>query len=118
MKKKEKVNLFDLVPYISEHITTEKEGELSVIAFPRFRSKFMLKYFVPKRKSPVIRIRFEEHGTAVWDLVDGKRNIQNIVEALADHFNREENYEYRIVTFFNQLYRQGFIKYKPATTSS
>ena len=111
MKKKE-INLFDLVPSISDHITTEKEEELSVIVFPRFRSKFMRNYFTPKNKSPFIRIRLEEHGTAVWDLIDGKRSVREIVIALIEHFNHEENYEYRIATFLSQLQRQGFVKYK------
>lgn len=109
--KKEKINLFDVVPYISEHITTEKEGELSVIAFPRFRSRFMQKYFVPKNKSPFIRIRLEEHGTAVWNLIDGKRTVREIVVALADHFNNEENYELRITTYLGSMQRNGFVKY-------
>lgn len=110
--KKDKINLFDVVPSISEHISTEKEGELSVIAFPRFRSKFMQRYFVPKNKSAFIRIRLEEHGTAVWDLVDGKRTVREIADALSAHFDHEENYEYRITTFISQLRAQGFIKYK------
>ena len=111
MKRKE-VNLFDLVPYISDHITTEKEEELSVIVFPRFRSKFMRDYFTPKNKSPFIRIRLEEHGTAVWDLIDGKCKVMDIVSTLANHFNHEENYEYRIIAFLSQLQKQGFLKYK------
>ena len=107
MKKKQ--NLFDLVPTISEHITTEKEGELSVITFPRFRSKFMQKFFVPRNKSKTIRIRLEEHGTAVWNLIDGKRTVKEIAELLAEHFQNEENYEYRVAAYFLQLYRQGFL---------
>jgi hypothetical protein len=98
-----------LTPVISEHITTEKEGKLSVIAFPRFRSKFMQKYFVPKNKSAVIRIRLDEHGTAVWDLIDGHRTVKEIIENLADYFNREENYEYRIITYLQQLKKHGFL---------
>jgi hypothetical protein len=109
--KKEKVNFFDLIPLISESISTEKEGELSVIAFPRFRSRFMQKYFIPKNKSTIIRIRLEEHGTAVWDLIDGKRTIKEIAETLAEHFHHEENYEYRIITYLSQLQKQGFVKY-------
>ena len=105
-----KKNLFDLIPHISEHITTEKEGELSVITFPRFRSKFMQKYFVPKNKSATIHIRLEENGTAVWDLIDGRRTIREITELLAEHFEHEENYEYRIAAYFSQLYKQGFVK--------
>jgi len=107
-----KQNLFDLVPFVGKHITTEKEGELSVIAFPRFRSKFMQKYFVLKNKPAIIRVRLEEHGTAVWDLIDGKRTIKEIAEILADHFQQEENYEYRVAAYFSQLYRQGFVRYR------
>jgi len=107
--KKTKSNLFDLVPVISEHVTTEKEGELSVIAFPRFRSKFMQKYLVPKNKPAIIRIRLEEHGTAVWDLIDGQRTVREIADALAEHFNHELNYEYRIAIYLRQLHKQGFI---------
>jgi hypothetical protein len=107
----DKKNLFDLVPVISEHITTEIEGELSVITFPRFRSKFMQKYLIPKNKPPSIRVRLDAHGTAVWNLIDGKRSIKVIAEILAGHFNNEPNYEYRITMFFSQLYKQGFVKY-------
>jgi len=105
-----KQNLFKLIPVISEHITTEKEGELSVITFPRFRSKFMQKYFVPKNKPSKIHVRLDVNGTAVWDLIDGNRTINTIAEMLADHFNNEENYEYRIAAFFSQLFKQGFVK--------
>jgi hypothetical protein len=103
-------NLFELVPCIDEHITTENEGELSIITFPRFRSKFMRKYFIPKNKSSMIRIRLEEHGTAVWNLIDGTRTVSDIVNILAEHFDDEKNYEYRITTYILQLRKQGFIK--------
>ena len=109
---KNKQNLFDLTPIISEHITTEKEGELSVITFPRFRSKFMQKLFVPKKKSVMIRLRQDENGTAVWNLIDGKRTIKEISKMLAEHFQHEENYEYRVAAYFVQLYKQGFVKNK------
>jgi hypothetical protein len=109
--KKEAVNLFDLVPVISSHVTTENEGELSVIAFPRFRSKFLQRYFVPKNKRPVIRIRLEAHGTAVWKLIDGKRTVGGIADALADYFRHEDNYEYRVMLYISQLRRQGFVQY-------
>jgi len=103
-------NLFDLIFEISEHITTEKEGELSVITFPRFRNKFIQKYFVLRKNSANIRVRLDEHGTAVWNLIDGKRSVAKIAEQLAEHFGREEKYEYRIADFVSQLYRQGFLK--------
>ena len=72
----------------------------------------MQKYFVPKRKSAIIRIRLEEHGTAVWGLIDGKRTVKEIAEQLAEHFHHEENYEYRVAAYVSQLYKQGFVKKK------
>ena len=103
-------NLFDLIPKIDERITTEKEGELSVIAFPRFRNRFIQKYLVPKNKSAIVRFRLDEHGTAVWNLIDGNRTVGKIAELLAEHFGHQENYEYRVAEFVKQLYRQGFLK--------
>ncbi|MCL2562132.1 MAG: PqqD family protein [Rikenellaceae bacterium] len=108
MSKKQ--NLFDLIPKINERLTTEKEGELSVITFPRFRSRFMQKYFVPKKKSATVRIRLDEHGTAVWNLIDGNRSVREIAESLAEHFQHEENYEYRVAKFILHLYKQGYVK--------
>jgi hypothetical protein len=70
----------------------------------------MQKYFVPKNKSATIRIRMEENGSAVWNLIDGKQTIKEIVESLSEHFQNEENYEYRIAAYVSQLYKQGFIK--------
>jgi len=105
-------NLFDLIPEIDERITTEKEGGLSVIAFPRFRNKFVQKYLVPKNKNAVVRVSLDEHGTAVWNLIDGKRTIAKIAEQLGEHFSHEENYELRIAEFMMHLYKQGFVKTK------
>ena len=106
-----KQNLFDFIPHINERLTIEKEGELVVISFPRFRSKFLMR-FVPKNKNAMIRIRLEEHGTAVWNLIDGRKTIKQISDALAEHFNHEENYEYRVAKHFQHLHKHGFVKFK------
>jgi hypothetical protein len=108
--QKKTVNFLALVPVPAEHITTEKAGELSVITFPRFRSKFMQRYFVPKNKSPFIHIKLDKNGTVVWDMIDGKKSVAEIVEALSGYFNHEENYEYRISAYLSQLQKQGFLK--------
>jgi len=107
----EKQNLFDLIPEIDERITTENEGELVVLTFPRFRSNFIQKYLV-REKSKIVRVRLDTNGTAVWRLIDGKRTVAKIAESLAEHFQHEENYEYRVAEFVSQLYRQGFVKNK------
>lgn len=109
--EKNKINLLDVIPCKAEHILTENEGELSVIAFPRFKKEWMRKYLLPKHMSPYIRVRLEEHGTAVWNLIDGQRTVREIIDMLADRFEREENYQSRISIYIAQLRKDGFIKY-------
>lgn len=107
---KEKTNLLDVVPCRCTHITTEKEGDCIVIAFPRFKYAWMRRFLLPKGMSPDIHVRLEENGTAVWEMIDGQRTVSEIIEKLADYFNHEANYEFRITTYLLQLQKDGFIK--------
>ena len=67
-------------------------------------------FLLPKGMSSDIHVHLEEHGTAVWEQIDGKSTIREIIEKLADHFNHEENYESRILAYFSQLQKDGFVK--------
>ena len=108
---KEKINLMDVIPFRCEHITTGKESDGTVvIAFPRFKSAWMRKYLLPKRLSPFIHVHLEEHGTAVWESIDGVLTVRQIIDKLAEHFQGEADYESRITTFILQLRKDGFIR--------
>lgn len=41
MAAKEKINLLEVIPCRSEHITAEREGETIVLSFPRFKYPWM-----------------------------------------------------------------------------
>lgn len=110
MATKEKINLLEVVPCRNEHINVESEGETIVLSFPRFKRSWMNRYLLPKRMSKEIRVRLEEHGTAVWELIDGQRTVNEIIEKLADHFQYEAGYESRVSTYLLQLQKDGFIK--------
>ena len=100
---KEKINLLDVIPFRSENITAEKGSDGTVtIAFPRFKYEWMRRFLLPKGMSADIHVRLEDHGTAVWELIDGKRTVRRIIEELAEHFNYEENYESRITAYITQ----------------
>lgn len=43
-------------------------------------------------------------------LIDGKRNVREIIEKLADHFQNEEGYELRVSAYLSQMQKDGFIK--------
>ena len=84
-----KVSLLDAVPVRCDHILTE---------------------LLPQSMSPDIHVRLEEHGSAVWRLIDGRRTVREIVFQLADHFHPDENYASRVTTYVMQLRKDGFIK--------
>mgnify|MGYP007088009750 FL=1 len=48
MAAKEKINLLEVIPCRSEHITVEREGETIVLSFPRFKRSWMSRYLLPK----------------------------------------------------------------------
>lgn len=89
-----KVSLLDAVPVRCGHITTE----------------WMRRFLLPKGMSPDIHVRLEEHGTAVWNLIDGHRTVREIISLLARHFGEEENYIPRVTAYVMQLRKDGFIQ--------
>ena len=109
---KGKVNLLDTVPVQCGHITTEWEGEYAILSFPRFKYDWMRRFLLPKSMSADIHVKLEEHGTAVWRLIDGNRTVQEIISLLTDHFQNEDNYPSRVTTYIMQLQKDGFIELK------
>lgn len=90
MATKEKINLLEVIPCRNEHIKAEQEGETIVLSFPRFKRSWMSRYLLPKGMSKDIHVRLEEHGTAVWNLIDGQRTVREIIEKLATTFNMKQ----------------------------
>ena len=110
MKRTDKYNLLDTIPVRGGHIQTEWEGACAVLAYPRFKRAWVRRFFLPKGLSPYIRVRLEEHGTAVWQLIDGKRTVGEIITLLFPHFNGEENYASRVTTYLMRMQRDGIIR--------
>lgn len=109
--EKRSVNLFDVMPCISEDIQFEKNEEgLIVIAFPRFENKFVQKYLIPKGISKFLHLTLDERGTKVWELIDGKRELREIANLLGDDFKNEKDFKHRLEKFIVQLYKRGFLK--------
>ena len=99
------------MPLRKPHVTTEWEDDCAVIVFPRFKRDWVRRLFLPKGMSPYIRVRLEENGTYVWNLIDGRNTVGDIIKRLANQFNNEEGYESRITTYIGQLQKDGFITY-------
>ena len=113
-KKLREKNLLELIPVRCVGHEFKEDGTISLL-IPRFKSKFLLN-FLPKKKSPFVRINLDEYGTSFWQNLDDKRNVQEIGSIMREKFGDaiEPVFE-RLNIFIFQLRRQGFIELKDPT---
>ena len=109
MSKKEQ-NWLDLKPSVKVGISTEiNEEGLATIVIPRFNKAWMVKLFLPKNRKNEIRLQLDKHGTSVWTLINGENTAGDIINALSNVAQEEQQFEQRIILFLQNLYRSGFI---------
>lgn len=108
--KGNKVSLLETVPQRCAHVETEWKGECAVLAFPRFKTERMRRLMKPFGLSPYIHVCLEEHGSAVWRLIDGRRSVRELIDLLAVRFPEDETYASRISAYLMQLQKDGFIR--------
>lgn len=111
-KKKNKENFLDFVPISKVGYKQNDDLESISLLIPRFRSEFMLKYFVPKNKSKFINANLDKFGSFAFTKVDGKKPILHICEEMKAHFGEEVEPVYeRVSKFFGHLYRYKLIDF-------
>ena len=109
---KDKINILDVVPVRRDHILFEAGADgCVVLAYLRFKKAWMQRWLLPKRMSPYVHVPLEVHGTAVWNAIDGKSTVGELIAGLAAHFEGEKDYESRVVTYLMQLRKDGFISF-------
>ena len=99
----------DTVPVRNGQVNTEWEDGCAVLVFLRFKRVHAWHRLLPKSLSPWLHVRLEAHGTAVWNLIDGRRTVREIVDLLDSHFQGEANYPSRVTAYLAQLQKDGFI---------
>ena len=105
-------NLFDLVPERVAIEVSRPEGKAR-FEFPRFKSgpgRFFGSIF---RASESIKVNLDEMGTAVWDMVDGRRSVSTIAEAINGRFGeRAQPTGLRLAALFRIMERNRIIRFK------
>ena len=105
------VNLLELVPEQLVDSTRDDEGIVTILG-PRFKTGFMKNLIGSRMKSPYFKIALDDIGTAVWENIDGTRNIGEIAEILKEKFGEKiEPVNDRLAMFFTQLEMSRFILY-------
>lgn len=83
-----------------------------ILLMPKFASKFAKKTIVPMLRTPYIRIKLDELGSAAWLCIDGKKNVHKIAEELTTQLgDKIQPVEKRLTDFLTILYNQNLITF-------
>lgn len=106
------LNYLELTPVRNYDHILEDENRVAVLV-PRFTNKFLVRYLVPRLKSPDIKVKLDKFGSSAWLKADGNKNVQQICEELLSEYGEEINPVVdRVTKFFTQLYQYQFISFK------
>lgn len=104
-------NYLDLHP-LKLH-NEEINNNLVTVLIPKFKNKFIVEHIVPKLKSPEIKLKLDEFGSATWLLLDGSKDVRTISKILLEKFgDRIEPVNQRLTKYLTNLYEQRFITFK------
>ncbi|GAB4152517.1 MAG: hypothetical protein Fur0015_15170 [Ignavibacteriales bacterium] len=105
-------NYLDLHPIRLIDFEQDEKGLLTLI-IPKFENKFFVKYFVPYMKSPNVKLKLDELGSAAWLAIDGKKSVEEISNELTVKFGEKiQPAEERLTSFLSQLYEQRIITFE------
>jgi len=111
MEKKNE-NMLDYIPNINCQFEKSDKGIVSLI-MPRFKIKWIRKMSAKLGRSEYVKISLDNRGSQIWQLMDGKRTIQEIgthLEKEAEETN-QQFYE-RLSQFIGILKRNQWVLLK------
>lgn len=106
-----KTNYLELHP-LKLHKEEVNEEKHVTILIPKFKNPFLVKYLVPKMKSPIIKLKLDELGSASWLQFDGKKSVGEIAAILTEKFgDKIQPVNERLTKFLTGLYEQKLITF-------
>ena len=106
------------VPAKSTHVRIDRSKPAeTLLAYPVEPRPWMA-YLIrrlggPTDQTRTKKLQLDALGTAVWDLIDGRRSVQNIIKRFAAQFQlHHKEAEVSVTRFIRELGRRGIIGLK------
>jgi len=108
-------NALDLVPVALVKSETTSDGFVKLLV-PRFRNKFLQKFFVGNRLSPEFKVSLDETGSFVWLAINGQKTAGTISDELKKNHEsrglRIDTIDERVAAFLSKLYHEDYISFR------
>jgi hypothetical protein len=101
----------ELIPVRRRQYKLDEDG-LVTLEIPKFTNEKFARWFIPARKPTYISIKLEKFGSAAWLAIDGKRNMEKILDMLATQFGDEiQPVHERMAKYMSLLYNQKHVSF-------
>lgn len=113
-KNKGNINFLDLIPDKNCQWDKAGDGRLYLLV-PRFRNRWMKKIALSLGKSEFVKVKFDNTGTKVWSLIDGKTTVEQIGKIMEKESEESQDTQQvynRLTDFLTILSRNKFISFK------
>ncbi|MCF8303335.1 MAG: PqqD family protein [Bacteroidales bacterium] len=107
-----KANTLELTPVKNHDHQVEEDGRLALIV-PKFEKKWMRRFFIAPARKDYFKIYLDDLGASTWLLIDGKKTVKQICEAMQEQKEEEiPELEDRVSKFIHMLYEQRYVLIK------
>ena len=103
-----KTNILDVIPRLEDDITVTMRNGNMVLSFLSLRRSPLA--FL-RRFSKRTELELDHMGTATVSLMDGKRHLSDIVNAMQEQFSNEKHLKDRTIMFVIEMKRRKLLKY-------
>ena len=111
-KDAEDENALDLIPLRCCEWKKNDDGHVTLL-MPRFKQAWMRRFAARLGRSENLSIHLDDTGSRVWELVDGRRRIEEIGQAVPAKEGESDQQKYeRLTTFMMILERNKFIRFQ------
>ncbi|MEJ2722282.1 MAG: PqqD family protein [bacterium] len=111
MAKREE-NLLDMIPRQLRESRACGDGTVDILV-PRFGDTWVGAVLGRVFKNKPIHLHLDEVGTAVWNLCDGRRSVQEIGRLMEEQFgDRIEPVYERLGLFLHQMKKAGIVDWR------
>jgi hypothetical protein len=105
-------NYLEVTPVRAVDEEIDAQQQVTVL-IPKVTSRLGKKYFEPMLKSPFIRLKLDEIGSASWLAIDGNKKVGDIAAEMSDKFGEKiAPVDERLTKFLTTLYEQRLITFQ------